>query len=576
MRTIRRTPPGRRRDAAAEPLAVLARLTQTGAGLLPADLLESAQTLLDRAGQRRLVAPGVQVVALLGATGSGKSSLFNALCGADLAQVAVTRPTTTQPLAALPASPSPEADGAAGRLLDWLEVRERVRLPQSPSWGPAAVGLGDGAVLLDLPDIDSDVRSHRAVAERLAGLVDVLVWVLDPEKYADAVIHNEFIAPMAEHASVSVVVLNQVDRLHEDERAAAVADLRRLLAAEGLHDVDVIPVSARTGQGVQELRARIRAVAAAEDVIEARLAADARALAALARERIGKQPERAHAADATTLTALEDAACRAVGVDLVADAVGTSMRLEAGHRVGWLPLRWLSYLRRDPLRALHLRPDSNDRGAVPSAAAPRTSLPAPSAADDAALRAAVHMYTTARIGRLPAVVQERVTGRLGAGTERIYDSLDAAVARTDLEQTCRRPRWWGAANAMQVLLALTALIGAGWLLMLHVLDRYLLLPVNPPRWGHVPWPTVLLLGGLLLGLLLAAVGAVMARVGAVRRTRRVRERLRHAVTEALNELLGTPLEQELARLEEVQALLDSLCESGRSAPGSGDAGVGSR
>ncbi|WP_306468442.1 MULTISPECIES: hypothetical protein [unclassified Actinomyces] len=131
------------------------------------------------------------------------------------------------------------------------------------------------------------------VAQRLAALVDVLVWVLDPEKYADAVIHHDFIAPMAEHATVAVVALNQVDRLDAHERRQAVRDLTRLLAAEGLDGVDVVEVSARTGEGVQELRSRIRQVAGSEDVSARRLTADTRTLAARARDYLeGQVPER--------------------------------------------------------------------------------------------------------------------------------------------------------------------------------------------------------------------------------------------------------------------------------------------
>ena len=96
----------------------------------------------------------------------------------------------------------------------------------------ADAGIGAATVLLDLPDIDSDEDSHRRIATRLVERVDVLVWVLDPEKYADAVIHDDFIAPMAAHAGVTVVALNQVDRLDDASRAAVMGDLGRLLAAE--------------------------------------------------------------------------------------------------------------------------------------------------------------------------------------------------------------------------------------------------------------------------------------------------------------------------------------------------------
>ncbi|QPL06423.1 MULTISPECIES: GTPase [Actinomyces] len=543
-----------------DPLALLARLVEIGDGLLPAEVLDPARDLIERAGQRRLIAPGIQVVALLGATGSGKSSLFNAVCGADLAPTAVTRPTTTQPLAALPAQPSAETVAGAARLLDWLEVDQRVQLPETPSWGPAAVGVGRSTVLLDLPDIDSDTRHHRVVAERLASLVDVLVWVLDPEKYADAVIHHDFIAPMAEHAAVAVVALNQVDRLGRDERQQAVRDLTRLLAQEGLADIDVVEVSARTGEGVQELRVRIRQVAESDDVTARRLAADARTLAARARDSLRQQASYAQAVTGDGgREALEEVARRGAGTERVAKAVEASMRLEAARRVGWLPLRWLVRLRVDPLRRLHLGDAAARRPQAAGEEAPvaRTSAPAMGAAESSALRAAAHAYVVGRSRDLHPEAQDRAVERCGTGVEELADRLDAAVARTDLEQG-KLPRWWTLANVLQVLLALVALVGGGWLVVLHVMSHVLLLTVDPPRWGIVPWPTLLLVGGLAVGLVLSWVGTLLARVGASRRGARVRRRLNRAVAQVVGATLVEPLEEELARLEEVSALLERL------------------
>ena len=42
-------------------------------------------------------------------------------------------------------------------------------------------------------------------------LADLLIWVLDPQKYADAAVHDRYLAPFATHAGVMVVVLNHID-----------------------------------------------------------------------------------------------------------------------------------------------------------------------------------------------------------------------------------------------------------------------------------------------------------------------------------------------------------------------------
>ena len=51
-----------------------------------------------------------------------------------------------------------------------------------------------GLVLLDLPDFDSVEARHRLEVDRLLRLVDLVVWVLDPQKYADRVVHQQYLA----------------------------------------------------------------------------------------------------------------------------------------------------------------------------------------------------------------------------------------------------------------------------------------------------------------------------------------------------------------------------------------------
>ena len=111
-------------------------------------------------------------------------------------------------------------------------------------------------MLLDLPDFDSIEASHRAEVDRLVRVVDLLVWVVDPQKYADASLHEGYLRPLAGHAAAMLVVLNQVDLLAgQGDRARE--DLRRVLGGYGLGDVPVLAVSARTGEGTEQLRAEI-------------------------------------------------------------------------------------------------------------------------------------------------------------------------------------------------------------------------------------------------------------------------------------------------------------------------------
>jgi len=70
-----------------------------------------------------------------------------------------------------------------------------------------------GLVLLDLPDFDSVEETHRVEVDRILALVDLMVWVLDPQKYADRVVHKQYLSQFSRHRDVTVVVLNQSDLL---------------------------------------------------------------------------------------------------------------------------------------------------------------------------------------------------------------------------------------------------------------------------------------------------------------------------------------------------------------------------
>lgn len=179
-------------------------------GVLPDEALDEVLGVLERASSRRSLSSDHTVVGFFGATGSGKSSLFNAVHGEEIATAAARRLTTSEPLASVWG-----ADGSEP-LLDWLGVGKRHHAAAVPGFADETTGL----ILLDLPDFDSTKAANREIVQRMVGMVDVLVWVLDPQKYADAAVHNDFITPLATHGAVTLVVLNQIDRLPPPGRGA--------------------------------------------------------------------------------------------------------------------------------------------------------------------------------------------------------------------------------------------------------------------------------------------------------------------------------------------------------------------
>jgi 50S ribosomal subunit-associated GTPase HflX len=235
-------------------------------------LAAEADGLLAKAGERAAAGSQLTAVALAGSTGSGKSSLFNALTDLELASTGVKRPTTLTTTACV------YGDVDATQLLDWLGIVATRRLShgspldERPDDAP-------GLVLLDLPDHDSVVTAHRDEVERLTALADVLVWVTDPVKYADALLHLDHLRRLTHHDAMVLVVLNQVDRLAPDDVERCAADLSRLLDEDGIGGSVVLATSAVTGQGVDVLRDRLVGIAREQQAAADRLGADVAALA---------------------------------------------------------------------------------------------------------------------------------------------------------------------------------------------------------------------------------------------------------------------------------------------------------
>jgi GTP-binding protein EngB required for normal cell division len=230
-------------------------------------LLDNAESVLKRAGERLRLSSNHTVVALAGGTGSGKSTLFNTLSGASFSSPGVTRPTTRHVHACVWGM-----QGAAP-LLDWLGVQRRHRYARTSVLDSGESDL-DGLLLLDLPDHDSVVTASMAAVDRLSKLADMVIWVLDPQKYADAAVHNRYLIPLAGHASVFTVVLNQIDLLPAEQVRDCAEDLRRLLDAEDLTDTPVLPISARTGAGLNELRALLMETMQHNRAVTDRIGAD--------------------------------------------------------------------------------------------------------------------------------------------------------------------------------------------------------------------------------------------------------------------------------------------------------------
>jgi GTP-binding protein EngB required for normal cell division len=527
------------RDRLEEQVEALAEAVRAAEGRLDPPRLERAREVIDRAHERLRLSGEHTVVTLAGATGSGKSSLFNRLSRAEHARVGVRRPTTSRALAC-----TWSADGAS-ELLDWLGVDIRHQIDTIA--GGEAARL-QGLVLLDLPDHDSTEVAHHVEMERMVARADLLVWVLDPQKYADAAIHERFLRPLATHSDVMLVVLNHVDAIPVAQRKATLNDVRRLLREDGLADVPLLATSATTGEGVDELVDLLATRVAAQRARRGRLAADVRGAA----EAISAAHGDAGAGGLArgSREKLVDSMADAAGVPALTRAVERSAGARARQETGWPATRWLGRLRPDPLRSIRV-------GTGESPALVRSSVPHPTPVQQARVDTAVReVADSAGRGLSPPWVAALRRASLSRRDE-LPDALDQALVGADVD-LAPRSWWWTPVRLLQWLLLAVAVAGAGWLLVLAVLG-YLQLPaLDPPQEYGVPLPTAMLAAGALGGIVLAAAARLVARWSAKRWARKAGRVWRARVAEVAQSHVVDPMEHELAAHERVGAALQTV------------------
>ncbi|HUY47060.1 MAG TPA: YfjP family GTPase [Streptosporangiaceae bacterium] len=527
-------------------LTALARVIQIGAARTGPDgfsfpLLTEAEQLVARAGERLRMSANHTVAVLAGGTGSGKSSLFNQLAGVDFSAVGVIRPFTKEPHACVWG-----VDGA-GPLLEWLRIPHRNRYARSSALGEGEASLR-GLILIDLPDHDSVAAGASAETDRLVGLADLMVWVLDPQKYADAAVHSRYLTPLAGYSSVIAVVLNQADLLTPEQADDCVADLSRLLDSEGLHDARVLVTSARTGAGVDELRKvlaeTVTARRAATDRITADLDVMAERFVPYAGEARGAGME-SEAEDFSEVPpgsamVLAESFGRAAGAAGVGQALQSARELRAVDYVGW-PVSWLvdRALGRDPVRKLRLGNLWEELRGVSGG---------PAGAQQAEIDNALTAIGEQIGPTLPKPWSQTVRAAARSRRDEIPGALGMAIGESLPAENSVEP-WWRLVAVWQGLLLGCAVTGVAWigaLLAIGVFHaaRHALAIFSDA--ALLPWVIILIAAILMLGWLTASGCMSLVSSAALRERSRVEAHIRSRMMDVAEQLVLMPVKRELS------------------------------
>ncbi|GAA4227818.1 putative GTPase [Streptosporangium album] len=521
-------------------LAALARIVELGPGRVDPKLLSEAGQLLLRAGDRLKLSSDHTVVALAGGTGSGKSTLFNSISGLELSPTGVRRPTTARTHACVWG-----LDGA-GPLLDWLQIQWRHRFARASALDRGESQL-HGLILLDLPDHDSIRALTDTEADRLIQVADLVVWVLDPQKYADASTHRRYVTELAGQDAVTIFVLNQVDRLEPEELVECVADLEDLLRREGVENPVIVTTSAITGRGVDGLKAVLAQTVVRRRAAVQRLEADLdRLTLRLAKIMpVDDAPALSASIDDARRIGLTDALCDAVGVPAVGEAMENVYGVRSMEWVGWPYTRWAARFRPDPLNSLRLG-DLRDeiRGLTGG------TVSAQPAEVDNAVQALADGLTSGMHESWRNGIKEAARSRSVQLPQVLSEELSEVAPRLD-----RVPGWWRLLLVWQYLLVLLSVAGLAWLgtALAYGVFGAGTLPEGLAVFGEaasLPWVGLMVLSVLGLGLLTAVASRNFVVLGAGNERDRLEREMRRRVGGVAATMVIEPVERELARYNE--------------------------
>lgn len=214
--------------------------------LFELDLRSPAQLFAGRPAQSRPL-----IVAFIGGTGVGKSSLLNRLAGQAVAKAGIERPT------------SREVTLYHHRSLELQQLPTNLPLDKT-KLAQHDNPQNDHIVWIDMPDFDSIELANKSLVLEWLPHIDVLLYVVSPERYRDNKAWQLLQAEGGKHAWL--FVMNQWDRAVPSQ----LEDFKQQLSKAGFTDPLVLYTSCTEPDGdrFSELLQQLNALSSRQTMLQ--------------------------------------------------------------------------------------------------------------------------------------------------------------------------------------------------------------------------------------------------------------------------------------------------------------------